>query len=131
VQSRNVSSTWIQAMPDRAATDIIVSFAPTLTTHYLGRTDFWLRTEGYAKYVWAARTPLRDVHTGAIVIRSQTELERLLFAPNRGRTAWVVLAGEASAEASREMRALVQHLEGLAAEHRRSADGRVVLRLQL
>ena len=43
--------------------DLIVSFAPTLTTHYLGRTDFWLRTEGYAKYVWAGKTPLRDVHT--------------------------------------------------------------------
>jgi hypothetical protein len=130
-QSRAVADTWVQAVASRAPTDLIVSFAPTLTSHYLGKTDFWLRTEGYSKYVWAGRSPLRDVHTGAIVIRSQAELERLLLVPYRGRTAWVVLAGEPSAESLPVMRELALRLATLAVETRRPADGRIVLKLQL
>jgi len=130
-RARAVESTWVQAVADRAPGDLVVSFAPSLTNHYLGRTDFWLRTEGYAKYVWATRPPMRDIHTGAVVIRSQAELDRLLLEPYRGRTAWVVLAGEPSAEASLAMRELAQRLSMLAAETRRPADGRVVLKLPL
>jgi hypothetical protein len=131
VRSHAVSSTWVQAVGRRGPDDLIVSFAPTLTTHYLGRTDYWLRTDGYAKYVWADKTPLQDVHTGAIVIRNQSDLEQLFLAPNRGRTAWVILAGEPAAETSRVMRELAQQLAGMAVETRRPADGRVVLKLQL
>jgi hypothetical protein len=130
-RTRTVESTWVQAVADRAPSDLIVSFAPSLTSHYLGKTDFWLRTDGYAKYVWATRPPLRDIHTGAVVIRSQAELERLLLEPYRGRTAWVVLAGEPSAESTREMRELARQLSALASETRRPADGRVVLKVPL
>jgi hypothetical protein len=130
-RTRAVANTWVQALADRSPNDVVVSFAPTLTTYYLGRTDFWLRTEGYTKYVWAGQTPLRDVHTGAIVIRSQADLERLLLTPYRGRTAWVVLAGEPAAESSRDMREIARQVSLLAVETRRPADGRLVLRLQL
>jgi hypothetical protein len=130
-RSHAVSSTWVQALAGRAPDDLVVSFAPTLTSYYLGRTDFWLRTEGYTKYVWAGRTPLRDVHTGAVLLRNQNDLDQLLLAPNRGRRVWVVLAGEPSAESSRLMRDLTQQLAALAVETRRPADGRVVLLLQL
>ena len=130
-QARQVSTTWVQGMAGLEPADLVVSFAPTLTSHYLGRTDFWLRSEGYAKYVWAGRTPLRDVHTGAIVLRTPAEVERLLLQPNVGRTVWVVLAGDPSTETSRGMRELAQQLAGLAVETRRPADGRVVLRIQL
>ena len=78
--TRNVPSTWVQAVADRRPCDLIVSFAPTLTSHYLGRTDFWLRSEGYAKYAWRDRLPLRDVHSGAVIIRDTQELESLLQA---------------------------------------------------
>ena len=130
-QSHNVRSTWVQALADRKPADLVVSFAPPLTSHYLGRTDFWVRPDGYVKYVWANRTPLRDVHTGAVVLRSQADVERLLLAPYRGRTAWVVLATDPATESSRAMRELGQYLASLAAETRRPPDGRVVLRLQL
>ena len=130
-QSRAVANTWVQAVAGRAPDDLVVSFAPTLTSHYLGKTDFWLRTEMYSKYVWADRPPYRDVHTGAIVIRSPAEFERLLLVPYQGRTAWVVLAGPPGSEGSREMRELTRQLGALAVETRRPADGRVVLRLQL
>jgi hypothetical protein len=129
-RARAVSSTWVQALSDRQPADAIVSFAPTLTSHYLGRTDFWARTEGYAKYVWADRTPLRDVHTSAVVLRNQAEVERLLLAPNQGRTIWVLLASDPASESSRAMRELGRYLGSLAVETRRPPDGRVVLRLQ-
>ena len=129
--ARNVRSTWVQAVADRQPDDLVVSFAPTLTSHYLGRTDAWLRSEGYAKYVWADRRPLRDVHTGAVVIRDVRELETLLVAPHRGRTAWVILAGDPAREASRPAREAAQALMAGAAEVRRPPDGRIVLRVVL
>jgi 4-amino-4-deoxy-L-arabinose transferase-like glycosyltransferase len=130
-RARDVSSTWVQSLPDRAPNDLIVSFAPTLTGHYLGRTDFWLRPEDYSKYVWAGPAPLRDIHTGAVLIRDQRELEQLLLAPNQGRTAWVLLEGEPSMEPTRASREMALALASLATEVRRSPDGRVVLKVQL
>jgi hypothetical protein len=129
-QSRAVSTTWVQAMAGRARADLVVSFAPTLTSHSLGRTAFWLRTEGYSKYVWVDRTHLLDVHTGAIVIRNASDLDRLMLEPHQGRTAWVLLAGDPSQETSRPMRKLAQQLTVAAVERHRPADGRLVLRLQ-
>ena len=38
------------------------------------------------------------------MLRSQADLDQLLIAPNRGRTVWVILAGEPTAETSRVMR---------------------------
>ncbi|MGE3269756.1 MAG: ArnT family glycosyltransferase [Chloroflexota bacterium] len=130
-QSRYVGTTWVQGMAGSEPDDLIVSFAPTLTSHYLGRTDYWLRSEAYAKYVWAGRPPFRDVHTGAIVLRTPAEIDRFLLLPNAGRTVWVVLSGEPGREASRAMRELSEYLSSLAVETRRPDDGRVVLRIRL
>jgi len=126
-----VSSTWVQAVADRGPNDLIVSFAPTLTSHYLGHTDFWLRSEDYAKYVWAGQTPLRDVHTGAVVIRDRRDLDQLLLASHPGQTVWVILDSEPSVEVSRAGRDVALALASLAIETRRPPDGRVVLRIQL
>jgi hypothetical protein len=130
-RARAVPDTWVQAVADRQPADLIVSFAPTLTSHYLGRTDFWLRTETYAKYVWDTPPPYRDVHTSALVIRSQAELERLLLVPYRGRTVWVVLANDPSTETLRILRGMMEQLAALAVEVRHPSDGRVVLKLEL
>lgn len=129
--ARNHRSTWLQAVADRRPDDLIVSVAPTLTSHYLGRTDFWLRSEGYAKYVWADRRPLGDVPTGAIVIRDTRDLEGLLTRPPQGRTAWVILAADPARESSRPAREVGQALLATAAEVRRPPDGRIVLRVVL
>lgn len=131
VRVRDVSSTWVQTLADRGPDDLIVSFAPTLTGHYLGRTDFWLRTDDYAKYVWAGRAPLRDVHTGAVLIRDTRELEQLLLALHPGQMAWVILEGEPAAETNRAAREVSLALAALAVETHRPPDGRVVLKLRL
>jgi hypothetical protein len=130
-QTRMVANTWVQAVADRRPNDLIVSFAPTLTTHYLGRTDVWLRAEGYEKYTWVGETPPRDVHSGAVVVRDLNDLNRLLVQPNRGRTAWVILAGEPARESSPQTRAVAQALVSRASEVRRPADGRIVLKVRL
>ena len=130
IRARSVPTTWVQGMAGLGPDDLVVSFAPTLTTHYLGRTDYWLRSDGFAKYVWATERPLRDVHTGATVLRTPVEVDQLLLAPNQGRTIWVVLAGEPGAEASRGMRELSAYLAARAVETRYPADGRVVLRIE-
>jgi 4-amino-4-deoxy-L-arabinose transferase-like glycosyltransferase len=130
-EARTAPNTWLQAMDDRAPTDLFATFAPTITGRYLGRADFWLRPDGYAKYVWADQMPRRDIHTGALVIRSTAELRRLVLQPYRGRTVWVLLTGETEKESSQEMRAISRYLLSLASETRRPADGRLVLKLQL
>src|SRR5215212_8470082 len=48
--------------------DLILTNNPTVTQLYLGRTDFWLRTVEYAKYVRADRHRLRDIHTNAVLL---------------------------------------------------------------
>jgi hypothetical protein len=65
------------------------------------------------------------------LIRDARELEQLLLAPNRGRTAWVLLEGEPAAEPSRAGRELGLSLMTLAVETRRPPGGRIVLKLQL
>ena len=56
---------------------------------------------------------------------------RVSAVPYRGRTVWVLLAGEPSSESSRAMRALSEELISLAAVQWKPADGRLVLKLQL
>jgi hypothetical protein len=130
-RARDVRGTWVQALADRDPSDLIVSFAPTLTTHYLGRTDFWARPDDYAKYVWAGRGPLRDVHTGAILLRDQRDVQELLVSRYPGRVAWVVLDGDPAAALARPERDLGLALMALAVETRRPPDGRFVLKVQL
>ena len=130
-RARDLAETWVQSLADRRPDDLVMSFAPTLTMRYLGRTDFWLRSEGYEKYVWANRRVLRDVHTGAVVVRNAAELESLVARQNRGSTLWVVLAIDPSRETSRPTREVGAALLARAAEVRRPPDGRVVLRVVL
>src|SRR5690348_13023349 len=51
IAARNASADWLQGFPDRSADDLILSYSTTVTTYYLGRTDFWLRPRLYEKYV--------------------------------------------------------------------------------
>ena len=131
VNSRAVPSTWVQALADRAPDDLIMSYGPTLTTYYLGRTDFWLRPRGYEKYVWAGSSPPRDIHSNAIVIRGQRELDRWLLKPNTGRTLWVIWFGDLSTDPSPGVHEVYAGLAALGPEERRSPDGHTILRVRL
>ena len=65
------------------------------------------------------------------MLRDQRDLDQLLVAQYPGRTAWVVLDGEPTAEPTRAERDLALALTALAVETRRPPDGRIVLKIQL
>ena len=70
--------------------DLVLTDISTEVFLYLGRTDFWLRSRGFEKYTYAPDGVRRDIHTGAPLVTSVAEFERLVRAPNAGRIAWVV-----------------------------------------
>ncbi len=70
--------------------DLVMSDLPTVTGWYLGQLDFWVSSRQYQKYSLRTDDLRRDVHTGAVLIRSVSEFQRLVALPNRGRTLWVV-----------------------------------------
>jgi 4-amino-4-deoxy-L-arabinose transferase-like glycosyltransferase len=70
--------------------DLVLTNNPTVTYLYLGRTDFWLRTSRYARYVRKDGKLLRDIHTNAVLLSHQAQLRELLLGPYQGRTAWVI-----------------------------------------
>src|SRR5919198_304521 len=70
--------------------DLVLTDTSTEVFLYLGRTDFWLRSRGFEKYTYAPDGVRRDIHTGAPLVKSVEDFERLVRVPNAGRTAWVV-----------------------------------------
>jgi hypothetical protein len=121
--------TPLQLMADRDPDDLIMSYGPTITTFYFGRTDFWIRPRAYSKYVWAGTPPLYDVHTGATLVRNRKELEQFVFALHANRRLWVIL--DPAKSYSPEIREVVGILTDRGAKVRRTGDGRLVLHVQL
>jgi hypothetical protein len=119
----------IRLMADRRPDDLVLSYAPTVTSYYFGRTDFWLRPRGYAKYVFAGNPPLRDVHSGGILIRSREELDEYVIAPNAGRRLWAII--DPATSYSPGVREVEEALTERGAETRQATDGRKVMRVQL
>jgi 4-amino-4-deoxy-L-arabinose transferase-like glycosyltransferase len=126
-----VEPTWRQVMARYSPDDVVLSFAPTETTHYLGRTDFWLRPNGYSRYVWSGRPPYRDIYTGAVVIRNVRELETLVVAPNTGRTLWVLGQRELPPEQRTGLTEMLNRLLPMTVEEPHTGDDTRVLRVQL
>jgi 4-amino-4-deoxy-L-arabinose transferase-like glycosyltransferase len=64
--------------------DLVLTDISTEVFLYLGRTDFWLRSRGFEKYTYAPDGVRRDIHTGAPLVKSVEDFERLVRAPNAG-----------------------------------------------
>jgi hypothetical protein len=47
----------------------------------------------YEKYTSRSGEIRRDVHTGAVLVRSRAEFERLVSRPQAGRRLWVIESG--------------------------------------
>jgi 4-amino-4-deoxy-L-arabinose transferase-like glycosyltransferase len=89
---RQPQVTWLTRLYEAGYTpgDLILTNNPTVAYLYLGRTDFWLRTNANAKYVREDGGQPRDIHTNAVVLSRKTQLSKLLLVPYQGHTAWVV-----------------------------------------
>jgi hypothetical protein len=127
----NSSPTWLQAMAAYTPRDVVLSYAPTKTTHYLGRTDFWVRPNGYSRYVWSGPPPFRDIYTGAVVVRNARDLETLVIAPNQGRTLWVLAQQDLPPEQRSGLTEILTRLAPLTIEEPRTGDETRVLRVRL
>jgi 4-amino-4-deoxy-L-arabinose transferase-like glycosyltransferase len=89
---RQLQVTWPTRLYQAGYTpgDLILTNNSTVTYAYLGRTDFWLRTSGYGKYVRKEGNQLRDIHTNAVLLSRKTQLSKEVLVPYRGHTAWLI-----------------------------------------
>jgi 4-amino-4-deoxy-L-arabinose transferase-like glycosyltransferase len=89
---RRPQMTWPERLYEAGYTpgDLVLTNNPTVTYLYVGRTDFWLRSSGYDKYVREDGGQLRDIHTNAVLLSRKQQLRELLLVPYQGRTAWVI-----------------------------------------
>lgn len=133
-RTKSESGAWLSELyrqgyqPD----DLLVTDLPTVTYLYVGRTDGWLRSVGYEKYATAgADGSLRDIHTGAPILRTVDEFERLVRAPNRGRRLWVVGSNFRSQWFDWVERGLRDELQNNAVLRAQSEDGKRIAMLRL
>lgn len=73
--------------------DIIMTDVPTVVGWYVGGLDFWISSREYEKYTTRTDEIRRDVHTGAILVRSRGDFDRLVAKPLASRTVWIIASG--------------------------------------
>jgi hypothetical protein len=73
--------------------DVVMTDVPTTVGWYIGGLDFWISSHDYEKYTTLTDGVRRDVHTGAVLVRSRGELERLVSRPLAGQRVWVLASG--------------------------------------
>jgi hypothetical protein len=75
------------------ADDVVMSDVPTTVGWYVGGLDFWISSRDFEKYTTMTDGLRHDVHTGAILVRSRGDFERLVSLPLAGRRVWVIASG--------------------------------------
>jgi hypothetical protein len=73
--------------------DVIMTDVPTTIGWYVGGLDFWVSSKEFEKYTTRVDDVRRDVHTGAVLVRSRGDFERLVARPLAGRSVWVIESG--------------------------------------
>jgi 4-amino-4-deoxy-L-arabinose transferase-like glycosyltransferase len=73
--------------------DLVMADLPTVVGWYVGGLDYWITSRDYQKYTVPDGNLLRDLHTGALLVRTRSEFQNLAAQPNQGRTLWIVASG--------------------------------------
>jgi hypothetical protein len=73
--------------------DLMMTDVPTMVGWYVGGLDFWLSSKDFEKYTTRTDDVRRDVHTGAVLVRSRADFDRLVARPLAGRNVWVIASG--------------------------------------
>jgi hypothetical protein len=73
--------------------DVVMTDVPTTVGWYVGGLDFWISSRDYEKYTTLTDGVRRDVHTGAVLVRSRGDFERLVGRPLAGQRIWVIASG--------------------------------------
>ena len=75
--------------------DLVITDLPTVTQFYLGRVDFWARSVHHEKYTTLGPDgQRRDIHSGALLVRTRSDFAELVRDPNEGKVAWVIASNE-------------------------------------
>jgi hypothetical protein len=72
---------------------VIMTDVPTTIGWYVGGLDFWISSHDYEKYTTQSGGVRRDVHTGATLIRSRADFDRLVARALAGQEIWVISSG--------------------------------------
>ncbi|MCC7372235.1 MAG: glycosyltransferase family 39 protein [Chloroflexi bacterium] len=72
---------------------VVMTDVPTTVGWYIGGLDFWVSSHDYEKYTTRVGDIRRDVHTGAVLVRSRGDYDRLVARPLAGRQVWVIASG--------------------------------------
>ncbi|MFN8524713.1 MAG: glycosyltransferase family 39 protein [Chloroflexota bacterium] len=113
------------------AADLVMTDVPTVVGWYVGGVDYWVSSREYQKYTLAEDGGRRDVHTGAALVRSPGELQRLVFQQHRGERLWVLASGRSfqwGELVDDDLRAL---LERTAIKRTGGADGSRLLQVEV
>lgn len=73
--------------------DLIVTPDSREYYNYLGRVDYWLRSDSYADQSYTSGGTLRDLYVGSPLVETLAELQATLAVPNR--TKWVLASSAA------------------------------------
>jgi len=111
--------------------DIVMTDVPTVVGWYVGGVDVWLSSREYEKYATHDGNDLRDVHTGALLVRNRRELEHAASRLGERRTAWVIGSGRNYQWGDLVDSDLKRFLEQAAVERVRSGDSTRIWRLEL
>jgi 4-amino-4-deoxy-L-arabinose transferase-like glycosyltransferase len=74
-------------------TSLVMTDVPTTVAWYIGGLDYWVTSREYEKYATRQDDFQRDVHTGAVIVRSRAEVERLVARAHPGEELWVIASG--------------------------------------
>lgn len=128
--------TWLEVFQQQnpLPTDLILTEGPEVSLFYLGRVDFHIYTgnDGYELYSYQGSDTLRSIFADSALIRQPGDFERLVEAPNAGRSLWV-LGHERRLEtmADEVDPALWPSLRRSAERISRAPDGWILLKLRL
>ena len=111
--------------------DLVMSDLPTVAGWYVGDLDFWVSSREFEKYTLRAGDARRDVHTGAVLVRSVADFQRLVAAPHAGRTLWVYASGRSYQWGELVDDSLKAYLERAATRRVSPGDGSRILRIDL
>jgi len=92
--------------------DLIIAMDWLAQYNYIGRTDYWIRTEGYMDQTYLEGGRLRDLYTGALVIPDLEQLKQVI-SHNRERRIWIITSSLEVRDMEKVTEDIVTFLDGL------------------
>lgn len=76
----------IERINKESAENIVISTLPVATTHYYGKTDYYLRSKNYNRYVFKKKGKVVEIYTGAELLNNSDKLKDVTL---RNKDVWI------------------------------------------